>query len=112
MAKNFNALRDKMTPESRKRAQAKAETMLAEMVLSELRKAAGLTQTELADLMEMKQSTISQIESQSDIHVSTLRKLVSAVGGQLELRVKMASGKVVSITQFSETISEPETAHA
>ena len=48
---NYNELRRKMSPERRERNEAAANEMLAEMALAELRKAAGLTQTELARVL-------------------------------------------------------------
>lgn len=44
MAKKFADLRAQMSPESRARADAKAQAMLAEMPLNELRQARGLSQ--------------------------------------------------------------------
>ena len=50
MAKKFSELRAMMTPESQARAEAKAQAMLAEMPLNELRQARGLSQKMLAEV--------------------------------------------------------------
>ena len=48
MAKKFAELRAKMAPESQARVEAKAQHLLAEMPLNELRQARGLSQKVLA----------------------------------------------------------------
>ena len=47
MAENFKALQEKMTPEARARSEAKAQRMIQEMALDELRAARALTQEHL-----------------------------------------------------------------
>jgi transcriptional regulator with XRE-family HTH domain len=53
--------------------------MLTEMLLSEIRQVTGLTQAEVAASLGIKQPTLSRIESQSAIQVSTLQRLVRAL---------------------------------
>ena len=62
MAKKFADLRDQMSPESRARAEAKAQAMLAEMPLNELRQARGLSQKMLAEVLHVQQPSIAKIE--------------------------------------------------
>lgn len=102
--KNYNELRRKMNPQRRERNEAAAREMLAEMALAELRKAAGLTQAELARVLGVSQANLSKLEHQSDIQIGTLRRLVEAIGGQLELVVTMPQGNQVRISQFSESV--------
>lgn len=102
--KNYNELRKRMSAERRDRNEAAAQQMLAEMALAELRKAAGLTQTELAQVLGVSQANLSKLEHQGDIQVSTLRRLVEAIGGELELVVALPGGQKVRITQFRETV--------
>jgi transcriptional regulator with XRE-family HTH domain len=47
-----------------------------------------VSQVELAELIGIKQAAISKIERRSDISVSTLRRLVNALGGELELNAR------------------------
>lgn len=55
MAKKFAELRAKMSPESQARAdEAKAQVMLAEMPLNELRQARGLSQKVLAEVLHVQ----------------------------------------------------------
>lgn len=104
MGKKFSELRARMTPPAREAAAARTRELIAEMTLSEIRKAVGLTQTELADMLGIKQGSLSQMEGQSDIQLSTLRRLVEALGGQLEIVARFPSGSI-KVSQFEETVS-------
>jgi hypothetical protein len=55
MAKKFSGLRARMPPEAQARIEAKAQAMLAEMPLNELRQARGLSQKMLADVLHVQQ---------------------------------------------------------
>ena len=67
------------------RAKARAKEMMAEMLLAEIRQATGMTQEEVAASLGIKQPTLSRMESQDDMQVSTLQRLVQALGGELEI---------------------------
>ena len=101
MAKNFRELEAKMSPRARARSDAKAQKMIEEMALNELRQAMGMTQERLAKALRINQAGVSKIESRSDIFVSTLRKAIEAMGGQLEIRAKFPAGEV-RIRQFGK----------
>lgn len=92
--KNFEELRKQMSPESRARATAKAHEMMAEMLLAEIRKEAGFTQEDLAETLGVKQPSLSKVESQDDMQISTLKRLIQALGGQLELIAHMPKGDI------------------
>ena len=94
MAKNFNELRKKMSPESRARSEALAKKLIEEMPLDELRAARDLTQEQLADALGVKQASISKMERRADMYVSTLRGVVRAMGGDLEIRAVFPDGTV------------------
>jgi transcriptional regulator with XRE-family HTH domain len=85
MARNWNELRTQMTPEQRARAAAKAEGMLVQLQLSELRRARSKTQVEVAQAMETQQAAISKLERREDMYLSTLREYVEALGGELKM---------------------------
>lgn len=85
MAKKFGELRAKMSPEAQSRAAARAEAMLVEMQLQELRKARKVTQVEVAKAMSVEQASVSKLERRDDMYVSTLREYVKALGGELKL---------------------------
>jgi len=85
MARKFSDLRARMSPEAQARAAARAEAMLLDMQLQELRKARQVTQVDLAKAMKVEQAAISKLERRDDMYVSTLRAYIEALGGELKL---------------------------
>jgi DNA-binding XRE family transcriptional regulator len=57
--------------------------------LRELRRIAGKAQADIAAALKIKQPSVSKIEKQADMYLSTLRAYVEAVGGELELTVRL-----------------------
>ena len=108
MAKPFRNLVKKMSLQSQERTKKRTDQMHSEMALQELRQAMHLTQQELADHLKMNQAAISKLEHQSDMYVSTLRRFVMAMGGQLCIVAHFPQGEVV-IKQF-EDIQKQDTA--
>ncbi len=102
MARNFRELEKKMRPESRARAKKQTQEMMTEMLLAELRKSAGITQEELASSLGIKQPTLSRMESQSDMQISTLRRVIESLGGKLEIVAHLPDGDV-RLSQFQGT---------
>lgn len=108
MARPFKELREKMSPERRAKNEAAAREMLEELALQELREAANLTQEQVAALLQIKQASVSKIERQEDMYLSTLQRYVLALGGKLKL-VASFPGKEVVINQFDA--QEPKDLH-
>jgi len=79
------------------------------LMLRELREARHLSQRALGLALGAKQSTISRLERRSDMHVSTLRAYVEALGGVLEMRVRFQDGElpVMGIVDRGEVPSSP-----
>jgi transcriptional regulator with XRE-family HTH domain len=101
MAKNFKELQSKMPLASRVRSEETAKKMIAEMGLAELREAMNLTQESLADALHVRQASISKVERRSDMYISTLSKIIEAMGGQLQIIANMPHGRV-EIRQFAK----------
>jgi DNA-binding XRE family transcriptional regulator len=101
MVKSYKALRSKMSPLARAKAEAKAKVMMREMVLQDLRQACHLSQERLAELLHTKQSSISKIEHRTDMYISTLRDYVEAMGGELEITAHFPD-VTVKINQFQQ----------
>lgn len=53
--------------------------------LPEVQEALKRSQAELANLLSINQGTISRLERRKDVRVGTIRTLVSAMGGELQL---------------------------
>ena len=101
MANKFSVLRQQMSPESQVRAEAKAQAMLVEMPLNELRQARGLSQKMLADVLHVQQPSIAKMEKRTDMYLSTLRSHIEAMGGQLEVVARFPDG-AVKISNFAD----------
>lgn len=101
MAKSFDDLVKRTTT---KRTQAKAavrtQELLGELLLSEVRQLTGKSQQQVADALGIKQPSLSKLENQADMHISTLQKIVAALGGELEVLAKFPTG-TVRIDQFN-----------
>ena len=97
----FSRLRSKMAPARQARNAKAARKMMAQILLSELRRRSGMTQRELAAALGIKQPTLAQMEKQEDIQVSTLQRVVRALGGELDLIVRLPQGDF-RIEQFDK----------
>jgi DNA-binding XRE family transcriptional regulator len=76
----------KLSPAQRKKVEARAAQLIAEeMTLRELRHARKLTQVSMAKTLGITQDSVSRLEKRSDLLLSTLRKTVEAMGGNLSL---------------------------
>ena len=99
MAKPFSILRQRMSPERQKRNAERARALIAEMKLDEIRRARELTQQELAKALDISQTAVSKIEHQTDMYVSTLGKVIAAMGGELRIVASFPEGDI-PIKQF------------
>jgi DNA-binding XRE family transcriptional regulator len=101
MARNFKELQAKMSRAARLRSEEAARKMISEMGLAQLREAMDLTQESLADTLRVKQASISKMERRSDMYISTLTKIIEAMGGELQIIANMPNGRV-QIRQFTK----------
>jgi predicted XRE-type DNA-binding protein len=82
----FSDLMKDWSPERRARSDARQTELAAEMVsLEQLRVGLGISQEELARVMEVQQPAISKLVRRPDMKVSTLRHLIAAMGGELHI---------------------------
>ena len=86
MPTNVNDKIRNLSPAQRKKVEARAAQLIAEeMTLRELRRARKLTQTRMAKTLGISQDSVSRLEKRSDLLLSTLRKTIEAMGGNLSL---------------------------
>jgi transcriptional regulator with XRE-family HTH domain len=108
MAKSFDELiKRTTTKKTRAKAARRAQQLLGELLLSEVRELTGKSQAEVADTLGMKQPSLSKLEKQADMQISTLRKIVAALGGELQVLAKFPKG-IVKIDQFDKATRRPK----
>ena len=95
---------DQLSPERRAKIQSRADQlMIEELSLRDLRLARKLTQEKMAELLQIRQEGVSRIEKRSDLHLSTLRQVIQAMGGELRLVVEFPDRPLVVLSGFQET---------
>lgn len=67
--------------------QAKSDIRRA-MRLADVRRAREMTQVTLAEAMGVPQGEVSKIERRQDVYLSTLRRFIEAMGGELVLAAR------------------------
>jgi transcriptional regulator with XRE-family HTH domain len=86
MPVNINQIIRKLSPVERKKVEdCAAEIIAEEMSLRDLRKARKLTQARVAKELGITQDSVSRLEKRSDLLLSTLRKTVRALGGDMRI---------------------------
>ncbi len=102
MARNYKELQEKMDPVSRVDNARRVRDELQRMALDELRSAKRLTQADMAEMLDVPQSSISRIEQRADMYLSTLRNYVHALGGVLQIQAVFPEGGAVAISRFGD----------
>lgn len=74
--------------------------------LRELREIAGKAQAHVASTLKIKQPSVSKIENQTDMYLSTLRSYVEAVGGKLELIVRLPSRPALHLDHLGDVTAD------
>ena len=103
MPTNVTDIIKKLSPARRKKVAARAaELMAEEMSLRELRKARKLTQTRVAKVLGITQDSVSRLEKRSDLLLSTLRRTVKAMGGEVRIVAQFPDRAPVVLSYLSE----------
>ena len=103
MAVNVDEKIRKLSSAQRKKVEVRAaELMAEEMTLRELRHARKLTQVRVARKLGITQDSVSRLEQRSDLLLSTLRKTVEAMGGNLTLVAQFPDRAPVVLSGIAE----------
>lgn len=109
MAVNVNTKIRKLSAAQRKKVEARAEELIAEeMTLRELRTARRLTQVRMAKTLGITQDSVSRLEKRSDLLLSTLRKAVEAMGGDLSLVARFPDRPAVVLAGLADSEPQPK----
>jgi hypothetical protein len=84
------------TPDELAEAEKEVAEEILEMNLRELRQLTGKTQAEVATATQMQQPELSRVERRDDHLLSTLRRYIEALGGELEVIARF-DGKTVKL---------------
>ncbi len=87
MAHTWKSLKHKASPEKRAAVKKEALAELERIGFNKLRLARQQTQVALAEKLGIPQGSVSRMERQNDMLLSTLGEYVQALGGRLEMRV-------------------------
>ena len=79
-----------------------AELVADEMTLRELRKAMGTTQAQLASKLGKPQATISRMEAQSDMLMSTLGQVIEGLGGRVSIVAELPGRAPVRLSGLGD----------
>ena len=75
------------------------------LALAEIRGRRGLTQVDMARLLQVGQASVSKLERREDLYLSTLRDYVEALGGTLELSAVFPEGRISIATPGVEPVA-------
>jgi transcriptional regulator with XRE-family HTH domain len=108
MAKNIDDVIKGLSVASRRKVETRAAQLIAEeMTIQELRRARKLTQVRMAKVLGISQDGVSRLEKRSDLLLSTLRKTVQAMGGNLSLIAEFPDRPPVVLLGISEDEPKP-----
>lgn len=94
MAKSFSTLKSKMSLTAKKAVEEKTNQLLKEVLLYEIREQLHITQEDMAAKLNTKQANVSRTERRRDMKLSTLKRYIEALGGELDIVAKFASNEV------------------
>ena len=93
----------KLNSTQRRKVEARAVEIIAEeMSLRDLRKARKLTQARVTKVLGVTQDSVSRLEKRSDLLLSTLRKTVKAMGGDVRIVAEFPDRAPVVLSDLSE----------
>lgn len=88
----------KQSPEALEKIQARAEEIRREITLAKIREELNLSQTELAQSLGVSQPSIAKLENvDNDPKLSTLKRYIKALGGELSIDVTLPNGKRIGL---------------
>ncbi len=103
MSVNIREKIEKLNPVQRRKVEARAAELIAEeMSLRDLRKARKLTQARVARVLGITQDSVSRLEKRSDLLLSTLRKTVKAMGGEVRIVAEFPDRAPVVLSDLTE----------
>jgi len=73
--------------------------------LKELRRISAKSQAKIAKTLKISQPAVSKIEKQTDMYLSTLRSYVEAMGGELDVIIRLPNRTPVRVRSLEDVTS-------
>lgn len=106
MGRTLNQVIASLPKERQKKVDERYKLMKDEIEsLAQLRQLSGKAQADVAAALKIKQPSVSKIEKQTDMYLSTLQDYVKAVGGELDLVVKLPHHGRMRINRLGDVFS-------
>jgi DNA-binding XRE family transcriptional regulator len=94
---------NQLTPERQELIEARASQIrLEEITLRQLREKLGLSQSELAERLEVQPPAMSKLERRQNLELNTLRAVVNALGGTIEIIVRIPNKEPILLSDYQE----------
>lgn len=103
MTTSLDDIINSLPSERRAKIDNLTEELVEEVVtLRELRKKQKCTQEDIAQLLGIKQENVSRLERRNNIHLSTLKDYIHALGGKLHLIVEFPNQEPIEIKDIED----------
>ena len=103
MPKNVDDIIKALPRRRRQKVEARAKALIdEEMTRQRLRQIRNRTQVEIAEALGITQDSVSRLEQRPDILVSTLRKYIKAMGGNLSIVAEFPDQAPVKLAGFTD----------
>jgi transcriptional regulator with XRE-family HTH domain len=106
--RKFSELIAALPPERQAHIDETSRELRQEMDLAQLRAARQLSQAALGEILHVEQPAVAKLEKRTDMYVSTLRRFIEAMGGELEIVARFPDHSVL-IRSFGD-LGERESA--
>lgn len=107
MGRSLNAVLDALPEERRREIDARYRELVSELEsLKALRRDLGISQEKIAESMGMTQPAVSKVENEADMLVSTLRKYVEALGGELDIIIRLPHRAPIRLNSLSDLVDD------
>jgi hypothetical protein len=104
MDRAFSRIVSSLSPQRQRGGKRHQELKQEVEGLRELRLITGKAQADVAAALRIRQPSVSKIEKQADMYLSTLRAYVEAIGGELELVVRLPERPVLRLYRLGDAL--------